>query len=163
MAAGLTRAHSTIARSRAIQPLMAVEYIRHRLRTARSAANTSGNGGGSAQGTLNNCLLTGNSATNGGGAYFGTVHRLHGDGNTRRTGAGLSRHSDSFHTGHQLGIHGGGANQGLLYYCTLTGNSSTNAGGALSAGAERCLLVGNPRRRMPAAGGVYSGTLTNCT
>lgn len=60
------------------------------------------------------------------------------------------------------GYAGGGAYQGTLYNCTLTGNSAANqGGGAYQATLYDCTLTGNSARS-GGGGGTYKGTLYNC-
>ncbi len=55
---------------------------------------------------------------------------------------------------------GGGAYQGTLYNCALTGNSAASGGGASSATLNNCTLTGNSASG--SAGGVASCTLNHC-
>lgn len=73
---------------------------------------------------MNNCLLTGNHAGNGAGASFSQ-------------------------------------NPGVMNHCTLTENSASSyAGGALNGTLNNCLLTGNSAA-FPYGGGAYGGTLVN--
>jgi hypothetical protein len=79
--------------------------------------------------------------------------------------------------------YGGGAYQGSLYNCTISGNTATNGGGVYTTYLSNCNLYGNSafnlgggsysstnvncaftnNSAVNAGGGAYSGTLTNCT
>ena len=103
--------------------------------------NSSDNGGGAYQGTLNNCIFTGNSATAGGGAASATLNNCAVSGNT-----------SSF---------GGGVYQCTLNNCTLTGNSATTGGGASQGTLNNCIVYFNNAPASPN----YSGSSLNycCT
>ena len=57
------------------------------------------------------------------------------------------------------GRNGGGAYQGTLTNCVLSGNSAGNGGGASGGTLTNCVLSGNSAGT---GGGAYQGTLTNC-
>jgi hypothetical protein len=65
-------------------------------------------------------------------------------------------------SGNSAGTGGGGAYQGTLYDCTLSGNSAgTGGGGAKYATLYDCLLSGNTAALW--GGGADESTLSNCT
>jgi hypothetical protein len=105
-------------------------------------------GGGSFRGTLKNCTLEDNSAWVGGGAYSGAL-------------------SNCVLTANRAGNGGGGAagdalsGPCTLIHCTVTGNSTSAAGGGtFDATLNRCTVTGNSGG--VGGGGLYRGTANNC-
>ncbi|MCX6924021.1 MAG: hypothetical protein NT154_12550 [Verrucomicrobia bacterium] len=70
-------------------------------------------------------------------------------------------------TGNSAADQGGGAANGTLNNCSLTGNSAWYGGGAANAALNNCTLAGNSAPGSfnygGCGGGAYLGTLTNCT
>ncbi|HYV30397.1 MAG TPA: right-handed parallel beta-helix repeat-containing protein, partial [Candidatus Binatia bacterium] len=148
------------------------------------AGNSAANyGAGAAQGTLNNCTLTGNS---GPGAYYSALNHCTLSGNlgagavssilnncTMSSNSGAGADSSTLNNCTLTGNSGGGASGCTLNYCTLTGNSGAggastctlnnstlsgnSGGGAASSTLNNCALPGN------LSAGAYSSMLTNCT
>jgi parallel beta-helix repeat protein len=109
-------------------------------------------GGGTYQGTLNNCTLSDNSVESGegGGAYYSSFQTPLGE--LTLNNCTLSGNSANF---------GGGARGGTLNNCTLTGNwAYGQGGGALSCVLNNCTLSGNSARDW--GGGADGGMLNNC-
>jgi hypothetical protein len=103
-----------------------------------SSPRSSGGGGGTAYGTVNNCVLFENTATlGGGGAFQGTL-----------TNCILATNN------------GGGAYLATLNNCTLVANYAGNGGGACLATLNNCTLVANHAGN---GGGAYLSTLNHCT
>ena len=128
---------------------------------------TTGYGGGSHGGTLNNCILTGNTATGtysyGGGSYGGTLTDCTLTGNTaayRGGGAVNSILNNCTLTGNTATEDGGGSCYGTLTDCTLTGNTAWTGGGSYWGDLNNCTLTGNTAWT---GGGSYDCTLTDCT
>jgi len=100
--------------------------------------------------------------------------RIAGDLFTEQQGGGVWAESitavisNCFITGNSANERGGGAKDGTLSYCTLTGNRSTGTsgrgGGAgffdKSGVLNHCVLIGNSANG--SGGGVMSGTLNHC-
>jgi hypothetical protein len=93
-------------------------------------------GGGSYQGSLTNCLLTGNYALYGGGAYYALLASCRAITNTA--------------------VVGGAALGGTLRTCLVVSNSAPTGGGVRSSTLYNCTVTGN------SGGGVDLSTLTNC-
>jgi PKD repeat protein len=124
-------------------------------------------GGGSYQGTLNNCVLFGNSGSTGGGAAFSTLNNCFLSRNFAGYGGGSAGGTlNSCILSNNTANYGGGGSSGdTLTNCTLSGNSATNArsglaGGAYNSTVNNCTFTGNSA---PQGGGSYIGTLNNCT
>jgi hypothetical protein len=107
-------------------------------------------GGGTYQGSLNGCALTGNRAGSGGGASFSAL-----------TNCSL--------TANAAQGSGGGAFMGVLDTCALTNNSAVSGGGVsgevrfkqLPVVLNNCTLVGNTALNSD-GGGANIATLTAC-
>src|SRR5439155_466500 len=65
--------------------------------------------------------------------------------------------------GNSANDSGGGAHQGTLNNCTISGNSALFGGGASYCTLNNCTISGNTERSGGGGGGVYSGLLNNCT
>ncbi len=101
-------------------------------------------GGGSAYGTLNDCVLSNNTAVSGGAAYHGVLNRCWLIGNSG-------------------GGHGSGAADGcVLNDCVVEGNGApfwSNAGGVCECALNRCVLMGNIGNH---GGAALDSVLTDC-
>ncbi len=122
---------------------------------------------------LTNCILIGNAAyRDGGGTYRGTLYNCGLAQNIGASGAGarladlwrcmiVSNRAISRDSGD---ASGGGASGGMLWHCTLWGNSAA-AGGNRYGGATfystlfNCTVISNTALFV---GGVYGGTASNC-
>jgi hypothetical protein len=151
------------------------------------AANSANrHGGGTYQGTLQNCTLTCNYsalrgaaaasavlvncllATNsagyaGGGAYASTLTNCSISGCAAVYSAGATESGSLVGcvlAGNRSQTQGGAANGGILSGCTLIGNSSPNGGGIASGTLNNCLLVANAGTD---GGGAWYSTLNQCT
>jgi len=124
---------------------------------------TTGTGGGSYAGTLNNCTLTGNTAYDGGGSYAGTLNNCTLTGNTANSGEGGGAYNSILNnctlTENTAEYGGGGSYAGTLNNCTLTGNTANSGGGSYAGTLNNCTLTGNTANY---GGGSYAGTLNNC-
>ena len=124
---------------------------------------TTGRGGGSCYGTLNNCILTGNTASDGGGSYYGTLNNCTLTGNTADWDGGGSYGgtlNNCILTGNTAN-EGGGSSGGTLNNCILTGNTANEGGGSSGGTLNNCTLTGNTADY--SGGGSCYGTLNNCT
>ena len=105
--------------------------------------NTSAtSGGGSYQGSLNNCVLIGNSSGSGGGAFGGVLNGCTLDANSAD--------------------NGGGACSNALDNCTLTANFAYVGCGADSCTVNNCILSDNGGSAASVGGGANNCTLNRC-
>jgi predicted outer membrane repeat protein len=152
--------------------------------TNSSDSPNSGNGGGAAQSTLNNCLICNNQATNGGGAYectlnFCTVSNNQAavfGGGVYDDAGGNAPGASNYLTGNSA-RYGGGLYLGrhdVLSNWTFVGNSATRDGGGLYSfvgqpGLNDCKFSGNSAGGNgggvcgDAPGSLNSVAATNCT
>ena len=85
----------------------------------------------------------------GGGVWCESTSALyklypHGQLGLRLWRRGLQRHAEQLHADGQLADSGGGASDGMLNNCTLTGNSAISYGGGAYEGTlNNCTLTGN--------------------
>lgn len=124
---------------------------------------TSGNGGGSLCGTLEDCVLTGNRANTGGGACRGILRNCTVVGNSAASGGGVayaSVESSTLSMNAATNGWGGGAASSSLTDCIIEGNSASRRGGGTDVGtATRCAYRGNSAE---SGGGANGGVLKNC-
>lgn len=124
---------------------------------------SSGNGGGSMCGTLEDCILTNNTANIGGGAYRGTLKNCIVAANNAGNGGGVAYvaiensvlRNNAATTG-----RGGGAASSTLTDCLVEDNQALRLGGGSDFGtATRCTYRGNSAA---SGGGANGGLLQNC-
>ena len=116
--------------------------------TLKNGNVSSGSGGGSSGGTLNNCILMDNNALDGGGAYNGTLNNCILKGNVANS---------------SINPYGGGSYSCTLNNCLLTGNTAACGGGSYGGTLKNCTLAGNlGTLQINSGGGSYNGTLYNC-
>ena len=120
----------------------------------------------SASAILSNCVLTGNSAySDAGGSFNGTLYHCTLTGNYISSGSASG--GGAFNgilynctlTDNRATHAGGGTYGGILYNCTLSGNSAALGGGAYQATMYNCVLSGNSAAL---GGGACNGALYNC-
>ena len=129
-------------------------------------ANTADDGGGSYQGTLKDCLLSGNFLPINAEGYDGAAdssmlnHCVVSNNSAYSCGGiRLCVANDSLLTGNQ-GTYGGAAAGCTLNNCIIQYNTANQwGGGTVGSTLNACTLVGNSAGL---GGGVYQGTLNNC-
>jgi hypothetical protein len=134
--------------------------------------STSGDGGGSFQGTLDDCTLVGNQVSwesygSGGGAIGAVLNNCTLTGNVASIfGQGGGAYSSTLNhcvlTANGSYEGGGGAESCVLSHCTLSGNTilfQGGGGGADNSTLDNCTLTGNSSGY---GGGVQNCTLNNC-
>ena len=117
------------------------------LRNGRS----SGNGGGTLSGTINDCVFTNNYAvSHGGGAAYGDLDRCRFFNNASGNFGGGSFSGTINNSLYRMNtaVQGGGAYSGMLNNCTVIGNNATSGGsyvggGILETSARNCIVWGN--------------------
>lgn len=111
------------------------------------SSNTSGAGGGSSYGVLNNCTISGNLAGSGGGSYAGTLNNCIFSNNTATVDGGGSFNAtvnNGIFYGNSATRNGGGSHGGTLKNCTISGNTAiSSGGGSFSAILNNCIVWGN--------------------
>ncbi|HMP97960.1 MAG TPA: choice-of-anchor Q domain-containing protein [Kiritimatiellia bacterium] len=129
------------------------------IRGAWHPITTNGNAAVRCVWMTNGATLTGFTLTNGATRVTGTT-------SSEQSGGGLWAQSaaavvsNCVVTGNAAGIQGGGAFDGTLNHCSLTGNSATNGGGAYGSTLNHCALTGNSAESQ--GGGANNSTLNNC-
>src|SRR6266850_5422599 len=106
----------------------------------------------------NSAVLSGFTLTNGGTLIYSSPQEDDGAGVWCESTTALI--SNCVIKGCSAFVNGGGAFSGTLANCTLTGNSSANGGGAVSAYLTNCVVVGNVARA--AGGGAQNCTVSGC-
>jgi len=127
------------------------------------SSNSARHGGGSFQSTLENCTLWGNSAEYyGGGSYESTLNNCALTGNLAWYGGGSfwGTLNDCTLSDNSVKYYGGGSLDATLENCTLTGNSAYKGGGSYESTLDNCALL---RNSAGYGGGSYTGLLNNCT
>jgi predicted outer membrane repeat protein len=122
-----------------------------------------------ANGAIRCIYLSGNATLSGFTLSNGATH-FGGDLNQERSGGGVwvgggALVSNCVISGCSAAANGGGAFQGTLINCTLTGNFTGNlgtngGGGAYKSTLINCIISGN---QAPNGGGAFEGMLTNCS
>ena len=103
----------------------------------------SNSGGGSAYGTINECVFTNNYAYYGGGSYYGVLNRCKFIENTAWS-------------------YGGGSYYGTISDSLYIRNNGINGGGSMYADLNNCTVKDNTVSYNAGAGGVYFGIIQNC-
>ena len=107
--------------------------------------------------TSNGTALIGFTLTNGGTRTIGVNTEVSGGGLLALAASAVV--SNCVLTGNGSSSSGGGAHQGTLNNCRLTGNTSTSGGGVNQGFLNNCLLTQNVGLN---GGGAYFSTLSNC-
>ncbi|MBN1675370.1 MAG: PKD domain-containing protein [Kiritimatiellae bacterium] len=94
---------------------------------------------------VSNCVISGNSGQHGGGTYQGTIWNCLLSGNTAGHGGGGTYESSVFNSriaGNSTAGTGGGMNGGSARNCMILGNRADYCGGAIGT-IESCTICGN--------------------
>jgi hypothetical protein len=120
-------------------------------------------GGGTYEGTLDQCMLADNFAdSEGGGSAFGTLTDCSVVGNATPYCGGGSYGSTLVRCllSSNSGDFGGGADNSILRNCILSGNTASSGGGSAQGTLENCTVFGNAASGQ--GGGTYQATVRNC-
>ena len=136
-----------------------------RINNCTISGNSAVYGGGTMDGIINNCIISGNSATDiGGGTYSGTVNNCTINANFANFGGGgtyASTLTDSTISKNNTGSDGGGTYEGIVNNCTISWNTTGNSGG----GTYNSIVTNSTINRNLAnknGGGTCEGSINNC-
>ena len=123
-------------------------------------------GGGVLGGIVRNCEIYENRSLQGGGVCNAPVYDSNVSSNTAHTSDGGGAFNGALTgctiSGNTAGAYGGGAYNGALTGCTISGNTAgANGGGTVGGTLTGCTISGNTAGIN--GGGTSGGTLTGCT
>jgi len=143
---GHTNRCATLASPHGIATILTGFTLRNGFAGHPNVTIANSSGGGSWQGTLNNCVLTNNTALYGGGSAGGILNNCvltDNDAEFEGGGALGGTLNSCLLTHNKTGWAGGGTFDSDLNNCTLSGNTADRGGGSVNGFLNNCIVWGN--------------------